>query len=79
MHLNRRSALGLVVGPRVAGKPAALLSGARAEAYPTKPIRIIVPYPAGGPYDGIPRIIAQWISAQLGWSIVVDNRPARPA
>jgi len=33
-----------------------------------------VPYPAGGPYDGIPRIIAQWISAQFGWSIVVDNR-----
>jgi tripartite-type tricarboxylate transporter receptor subunit TctC len=33
-----------------------------------------LPYPAGGPYDGIPRIIAQWISAQFGWSIVVDNR-----
>ena len=33
-----------------------------------------MPYPAGGPYDGIPRIIAQWIGAQLGWSIVMDNR-----
>jgi tripartite-type tricarboxylate transporter receptor subunit TctC len=47
---------------------------AGAEPYPTKPIRIIVPYPAGGPYDGIPRLIAQWIGAQLGWSIVMDNR-----
>jgi len=47
---------------------------ASAEPYPAKPVRIIVPYPAGGPYDGIPRIIAQWIGAQVGWSIVVDNR-----
>jgi tripartite-type tricarboxylate transporter receptor subunit TctC len=49
-------------------------SGAAAEPYPGKPIRIIVPYPAGGPYDGIPRVIAQWITARLGWSIVVENR-----
>jgi tripartite-type tricarboxylate transporter receptor subunit TctC len=74
VHLNRRSALGLVAAPALLGSLPALLSGARAEAYPAKPIRIIVPYPAGGPYDGIPRMIAQWISAQLGWSIVVDNR-----
>ena len=33
-----------------------------------------MPYPAGRPYDGIPRIIAQWISAEHGWSIVVENR-----
>jgi tripartite-type tricarboxylate transporter receptor subunit TctC len=74
VHLNRRSALGLVAAPALLGSLPALLSSASAEAYPAKPIRIIVPYPAGGPYDGIPRIIAQWISAQLGWSIVVDNR-----
>jgi tripartite-type tricarboxylate transporter receptor subunit TctC len=74
VHLNRRYALGLVAAPALLGSLPALLSGARAEAYPAKPIRIIVPYPAGGPYDGIPRIITQWISAQLGWSIVVDNR-----
>jgi tripartite-type tricarboxylate transporter receptor subunit TctC len=33
-----------------------------------------VPYPAGGPYDGIPRLIAQRINAHQGWSIVIDNR-----
>ena len=46
----------------------------RAPGRADKPIHIIVPYPAGGPYDGIPRLIAQWIGAQLGWSIVMDNR-----
>jgi tripartite-type tricarboxylate transporter receptor subunit TctC len=45
-----------------------------AESYPAQPVRIIVPYPAGGPYDGIPRLIAQWIGARHGWSIVIDNR-----
>jgi tripartite-type tricarboxylate transporter receptor subunit TctC len=74
VHLNRRSALSLVAAPALLGSVPAFLSDVRAEPYPAKPIRIIVPYPAGGPYDGIPRIIAQWISAQLGWSIVVDNR-----
>jgi tripartite-type tricarboxylate transporter receptor subunit TctC len=49
-------------------------ASAGAEPYPGKPVRIIVPYPAGGPYDGIPRLIAQWIGAQHGWSIVIDNR-----
>jgi len=72
VRLNRRCAAKLLVAP-------AFLAGLRtlawsAEPYPGKPIRIIVPYPAGGPYDGIPRIIAQWISAQRGWSIVIDNR-----
>jgi tripartite-type tricarboxylate transporter receptor subunit TctC len=49
-------------------------ASASAESYPGKPVRIIVPYPAGGPYDGIPRLIAQWIGAQHGWSVVIDNR-----
>src|SRR5262249_36657478 len=69
---TRRCAAKLLVAP-------AFLAGLRtlawsAEPYPGKPVRIVVPYPAGGPYDGIPRLIAQWISAQHGWSIVIDNR-----
>ena len=47
---------------------------ARYRSWPTQPVRWIVPYPAGGPYDGIPRVIAQWITARLGWSIVMENR-----
>ncbi|MGE5780886.1 MAG: Bug family tripartite tricarboxylate transporter substrate binding protein [Hyphomicrobiales bacterium] len=73
MRLNRRCAAKLLVAP-------ALMAGLRtfgstgAESYPAQPVRIIVPYPAGGPYDGIPRLIAQWIGARHGWSIVIDNR-----
>jgi tripartite-type tricarboxylate transporter receptor subunit TctC len=74
MRIDRRSAVKLLAAPALLGGLHALPSSARAQPYPGKPIRIIVPYPAGGPYDGIPRLIAQWISAQQGWSIVIDNR-----
>jgi tripartite-type tricarboxylate transporter receptor subunit TctC len=74
MRIGRRSALTLLAAPAFCGPLSALMSSGRAEPYPTKPIRVIVPYPAGGPYDGIPRLIAQKISAQLGWTVVMDNR-----
>ena len=74
MRIDRRAAVKLFAAPLLLGGLPALSTRACAEQYPSKPIRIIVPYPAGGPYDGIPRIIAQWINAQQGWSIVIDNR-----
>ena len=74
MRVSRRSTIKLLAAPAVLGALPAVASSAAAEPYPSKPIRVIVPYPAGGPYDGIPRLIVQWISAQQGWSIVVDNR-----
>ena len=74
MRINRRSALSFLVAPALLASLRVRPASAQAEQYPAKPIRIIVPYPAGGPYDGIPRIIAQWITARHGWSIVVDNR-----
>ena len=74
MPLDRRSAVRLLTAPALLASLPALPSIGRAEPYPAKPVRIIVPYPAGGPYDGIPRIIAQKIATELGWSIVVDNR-----
>lgn len=45
-----------------------------AEAWPTAPIKLIVPYPAGGPTDAIARLLATRMGATLGQSVVVDNR-----
>lgn len=50
-------------------------AGASAQAPDTRPIRLIVPYPAGGPADIVARAIAQPLSEELGRSIVIDNRP----
>ena len=46
-----------------------------AESYPTKPIRLIVPFPPGGPADLLARIVGEKLSATFGKQIVVDNRP----
>jgi tripartite-type tricarboxylate transporter receptor subunit TctC len=48
---------------------------AGAQSYPTKSIRIIVPFPPGGGNDTVARAIAEQVSPALGQSIVVDNRP----
>jgi tripartite-type tricarboxylate transporter receptor subunit TctC len=74
VHLSRRHAVRLLAAPALLASLRALSSSAGAEPYPGKPIRLIVPFPAGGPYDGIPRLIAQWIGARQGWSVVIDNR-----
>lgn len=61
------------------GALTALAAGAPAQgadpAYPTKPIRIIVPYPPGGTTDPTARAFANWFTEKLGWAIVIDNRP----
>ena len=43
-------------------------------AYPDKAIRLIVPYPAGGPTDAIGRVVSQYLSLGIGQSVIVDNR-----
>lgn len=43
-------------------------------AWPAKPVRLIVPYPAGGPVDQLARAIAPKLGEQLGQSIIIDNR-----
>ena len=46
-----------------------------AEAYPTKPIRFVVPYPAGGPLDTVARLLAQKVSESVKQPVIVDNKP----
>ena len=68
-RLSRVFALGIcVAGLSVA--PAAL-----AQAYPTKPVRVVVPYPPGGVGDTTMRAIAQQLSESLGQPFVIDNKP----
>ncbi|MBI2294617.1 MAG: tripartite tricarboxylate transporter substrate binding protein [Betaproteobacteria bacterium] len=55
--------------------PAAALS----QAYPNKPIRLIVPFPAGGGVDYIGRIVGKGLSERLGQQVLVDNRPGANA
>jgi hypothetical protein len=69
---HRRHFLHLAAG--AAGLPA-LPRIAKAQAYPSRPVRIIVGFQAGTASDIIARLIAQWFSDRLGQRFVVENRP----
>ncbi len=57
------------------GAAALALSAAHAQVYPAKPIRLIVPYPAGGGTDFFARTVAVQLSQQMGQQVLVENRP----
>jgi len=72
MPTSRRRFLHLAVG--LAAPP--LLSGlARADTYPSRPVRIIVGFAAGGPNDILARLVGQWCSERLGQQFIIENRP----
>ena len=53
----------------------ALATSAFAQGYPTKPAKVIVPYPPGGPTDIVARVVSQKLSEQMGQQFIVENRP----
>jgi len=56
-----------------------LISGVNAQDFPSRPIRVVVPYSAGGSSDGPMRVIAQEMSKQLGQPMLVENKPGQGA
>jgi len=64
-----------VLALMVIGLAAPTLRPAAAQPYPDKPIKMIVPFPPGGPIDTMGRLVAQNLSAVLGQQVVIDNRP----
>src|SRR6266404_8358327 len=70
--LGRRNFLRLAAG--AAALPA-LSRFAWAQAYPSRPVRLIVGAPAGGGFDIVARLMGQWLSERLGRSFVIENRP----
>jgi tripartite-type tricarboxylate transporter receptor subunit TctC len=72
MKLPRRNFLYLTAG--AAALPA-ISRIARAQAYPTRPVRWIVGFPPGGGADTVARIMGPWLSERLGQQVIIENRP----
>jgi len=70
MKLSRRQALHVAVG---AVALPAVSQTAGAQAYPTRPITMIVPFPAGGPTTSVARVIAERMRNSLGQPIIIEN------
>src|SRR5262245_1217615 len=72
VKLPRRKFLRLAAG--AAALPA-LPRIARAQAYPSRPVRVVVGFPPGGTIDIFARVIGQWLSERLGQQFIIENRP----
>lgn len=69
MNFTRRTAIGAIAA--AAAAPSAVL----AQAFPSRTIKIVVPYPPGGPTDALARIVAAEMQTALGQTVIVENRP----
>ena len=72
MKLPRRRVLRLSAGAAVLP---VLTRGALALDYPSRPVKILVGFPAGGAVDIVARLIGDWLSQRLGAQFFVENRP----
>ena len=72
MKLHRRQFLHLTVG---AAALSMLAYSAWAQGYPTKPVNLIVTFPAGSAPDIIARLAGQWLSERIGQQFVIENKP----
>ncbi|MEA2970938.1 MAG: hypothetical protein QOE78_4199 [Alphaproteobacteria bacterium] len=71
---RRRLARGCIGAGLALAAMLAALPQAAAQDYPSRPVKIIVPFPAGGTADVMPRVIGEWLSRKWGQPVVVENR-----
>ena len=71
---RRRLARGCIGAGLALAATLAVLPQADAQDYPSRPVKIIVPFPAGGTADVMPRVIGEWLSRKWGQPVVVENR-----
>ena len=72
MKLPRRNFLQLAAGAAALPAVSRIAWG---ESYPSRPVRVVVPFAAGGAFDIMARLIGQWLSERLGQQFVIENRP----
>lgn len=73
MHHPRRRTVALLLS--LALSPLAIQAAHASDAYPARPIRLVVPFPAGGTTDIMARAVSAELSKLPGWNVVVDNKP----
>src|SRR5262249_3878684 len=64
----RRLVLGIAIAAAISGMPAA-----QAQTFPSRPVTIVVPFPAGGPTDALARVISERMKASLGQPVIIEN------